>query len=145
MTEASISPFFDLILMKFFRTKISWYVVLLLVLFAAVALIYSHLEKREVQRTEERFVSTFVELSVAQKMLEQLPEEYDSARNEILSRNEFSQQDFSALEEAYREEPERWVKVWQEVVKRLEQLKEQGREKPARVKKPPLKEKAVPP
>jgi len=140
-----IFPFFDLILMKLSRTKIFWYLVLLLVLLAAVALIYSRLENRGTQRTEKRFISTFVELSVAQKMFEQLPEEYDSARNEILSRNEFSQEDFSALEEAYREEPERWVKVWQEVVKRLEQLKEERGKRPARVKKPPLKERTVPP
>ncbi len=140
-----IFPFFDLIQMKLSRTKIFWYLVLLLVLLVAVALIYSRLENRGTQRTEERFISTFVELSIAQKMFEQLPEEYDSARNEILSRNEFSQQDFSAVEEAYREEPERWVKVWQEVVKRLEQLKEERGKRPARVKKPPLKERTVPP
>jgi hypothetical protein len=145
LTEDLVFPFFGLIVMKLFRTKIFWYLVLLSVLLAAVVLVHSHLEKREVQRTEERFVSTFVELSVAQKMFSQLPESYDSARSEILSRNEFSQQDFSALEEAYREEPERWVKVWQEVVKRLQQLQEQGGKRPARVKEPPLKERTVPP
>jgi hypothetical protein len=145
LTEDLVFPFFDLIVMKFFRAKIFWYVVLLFVLLAAVALIHSHLEEREVQRTEERFVSTFAELSVAQKMFSQLPESYDSARSEILSRNEFSQQDFSALEEAYKEEPERWVKVWQEVVKRLQQLNERGGKRPARVKEPPLKESTVPP
>ena len=73
--------------MKFFRTKIFWSLILLLVLLAAVALIYSRLENRGTQRTEKRFISTFVELSVAQKMFEQLPEEYDSAKNEMLSRN----------------------------------------------------------
>jgi len=148
LTGDLIFPFFALIQMKLSRTKIFWPLALLSVLLVAVVLVYCYLERRAVQRTEERFISTFVELSIAQKMFspaEGGPEGYDSARSEILSRNGFSSEDFLALEAAYKDEPERWVRIWEGVVKRLEQQKEERRRQPIEAKRTPPKKRPVPP
>lgn len=115
------------------------------VLVLATTLIVSRVRKEEVGRTEEQLISTIVELSVAQKMFLHSPESYDSARDEILQRNGFGHQEFEALEETYQDDPERWVGVWQGVVKRLEELQQEKRKKPLGTKKKPEREEGVQP
>jgi len=50
-----------------------------------------------------------------------------------------------ALEAAYKDEPERWVRIWEGVVKRLEQQKEERRRQPIEAKRTPPKKRPVPP
>jgi hypothetical protein len=131
--------------MKALHSKILRLVVILAVLVVATALIVSRVRKGEVGRTEEELISTIVELSVAQKMFLHSPESYDSARDEILQRNGFDHQEFEALKETYEDDPERWVRVWQGVVKRLEELQQERRKKPLGTKKKPERQKEVQP
>jgi hypothetical protein len=131
--------------MKPLHSKILRFVVILAVLVVAAALIISRVRKEEVGRTEEQLISTIVELSVAQKMFLHSPESYDSAREEILQRNGFDHQEFEALEETYEDDPERWVRVWQGVVKRLEELQQERGRQPLGTKKRPEREKTVQP
>lgn len=77
--------------------------------------------------SEEKFVEVYVQLSVVLETYDADSGELEQQRKEILAKHDTSQEEIDEFVEEYNLNPEKWAKVWERIVQRLEEEKEKAK------------------
>ena len=71
----------------------------------------------------EEFVEVYVQLSVASEMYDADPAKLEQEREKILEKYGITQEEIDHFVREYNQNPEKWAKVWEKIVRRLEEEK----------------------
>jgi len=71
----------------------------------------------------EKFAEVYVQLSVASEMYDTDPAKLEQERKKILKKRGVTQKEIDHFIEEYNQNPEKWAKVWERIVRRLEEEK----------------------
>ncbi|KPJ62816.1 MAG: hypothetical protein AMJ89_04570 [candidate division Zixibacteria bacterium SM23_73] len=71
----------------------------------------------------EEFVEVYVQLSVASEMYDADPAKLEQEREKILEEFGVTQEEIDHFVKEYNQNPEKWAKVWEKIVRRLEEEK----------------------
>jgi len=69
----------------------------------------------------EKFVEVYVQLSVASEMYDTDPAKLEQERKKILKKHGVTQEEIDHFIKEYNQNPEKWAKVWERIVRRLEE------------------------
>ena len=69
----------------------------------------------------EKFVEVYVQLSVASEMYDTDPAKLEQERKKILKKHGITQEEIDYFIKEYNRNPEKWAKVWERIVRRLEE------------------------
>ncbi len=98
-------------------------VVVLLIIFF---IIFSSL-KTSPQLSEEEFVEVYVQLSIAWETFDNDSSEFEQERKEILTKHDTSEEEIDEFVAECNRNPEKWARVWERIVQRLEEKKQEAR------------------
>ncbi|MCK4385105.1 MAG: DUF4296 domain-containing protein [candidate division Zixibacteria bacterium] len=68
-------------------------------------------------------MEVYVQLSVASEMYDTDPAKLEQERNKILRSYSVNQEEIDHFIKEYNRNPEKWAKVWERIVRRLEEEK----------------------
>jgi len=68
-------------------------------------------------------VEVYVQLSVASEMYDADPAKLEQEREKILEEFGVTQEEIDHFVKEYNQNPEKWAKVWEKIVRRLEEEK----------------------
>ena len=68
-------------------------------------------------------MEVYVQLSIALETFDKDSGEFEQERQEILTRHDTSQEEIDEFVAEYNRNPEKWAKVWERIVQRLEEEK----------------------
>jgi hypothetical protein len=74
--------------------------------------------------SEEKFVEVYVQLSIASEMYDTSSTKLEEGRKKILEKYSVTQEEIDRFIKEYNRNPEKWAKVWEKIVRRLEGEKE---------------------
>ncbi|MFQ6031817.1 MAG: DUF4296 domain-containing protein [Candidatus Zixiibacteriota bacterium] len=92
--------------------------------FLIILFIIFNSQKTSSRLSEEKFVEVYVQLSFASKMYETNPAKLGQERKKVLEQHAVTQEEIDRFIKEYNINPEKWAKVWERIVRRLEQEKE---------------------
>ncbi len=97
------------------------FIIIISVLFLLTILfiIFNRL-KTSSKLSEEKFVEVYVQLSIASEMYDTSSTELEEERKKILEKFGVTQQEIEHFIKEYNQNPEKWAKVWEKIVHRLE-------------------------
>jgi hypothetical protein len=97
-------------------------VLLLVVLF----IIFSSL-KTSPRLSEEKFVEVYVQLSMALETFDADSGDLEQERKKVLDRYGVTQEEIDEFVMDYNQNPEKWAKVWERIVQKLEEKKQKAK------------------
>jgi len=77
---------------------------------------------QEKQLTVEEFIAVYVDLSVAAEQFLDDTLTLTIAQDSIFSKHNITRQSFEDFRKKVDENPEKWAYIWQDIIKRLEEL-----------------------
>jgi hypothetical protein len=77
---------------------------------------------QEKQLTVEEFIAVYVDLSVAAEQFLDDTLTLTVAQDSIFSKHNITRQSFEDFRKKVDENPEKWAYIWQDIIKRLEEL-----------------------
>ena len=77
--------------------------------------------------SEERFVEVYVQLSLALETYDADSGELEQERKMILGKHNVTQEEIDRFVREYNLDPEKWAKVWERIVQRLEEEEEKAK------------------
>ncbi len=77
---------------------------------------------QEKQLTVEEFITVYVDLSVAAEQFLDDTLTLTAAQDSIFSKHNITRQSFEYFRKKVDENPEEWAYIWQDIIKRLEEL-----------------------
>jgi hypothetical protein len=86
--------------------------------------------KTSSELSPEKFVEVYVQLSVASEMYDTDPAKLEQERKKIFEKFGVTQQEIEHFIKEYNKNPEKWAKVWEKIVRRLEEEKEKEKANP---------------
>ncbi len=99
-------------------------IIVVLVLLLAIALFFILNNLRTPSKlSEDKFAEVYVQLSIASEMYESKPVELEQERKKILEKYDVTQDEIDHFIEEYNQDPERWARVWEKIVRKLEEEK----------------------
>jgi hypothetical protein len=100
-------------------------IIIIFVVFLSIILfiIFSRL-KTFSKLSEEKFVEVYVQLSIASELYDTSSTELEEERKKILEKYSVTQEEIDRFIKEYNRNPEKWAKVWEKIVRRLEGEKE---------------------
>lgn len=69
-------------------------------------------------------MEVYVQLSIASEMYDTNPAKLEQERKKILEKYSVTQEEIDHFIKEYNQNPEKWAKVWEGIVRRLEEEKE---------------------
>lgn len=96
---------------------------LLIILF----LIFDSL-KTSSELSEEKFVEVYVQFSIASEMYGAEQDKLEEERRKILEKYNVTQEEIDLFIKEYNKNPEKWARVWERIVRRLEEQKAKFKE-----------------
>jgi DNA repair ATPase RecN len=99
------------------------FIIIISVLFLLTILfiIFSRL-KTSPKLSEEKFVEVYVQLSMASEMYDTSSTKLEE-RKKILEKYNVTQEEIDRFIKEYNRNPEKWAKVWEKIVRRLDEEK----------------------
>jgi membrane protein insertase Oxa1/YidC/SpoIIIJ len=76
--------------------------------------------KTSSELSPEKFVEVYVQLSVASEMYDTDLAKLEQERKKILKKHGVTQEEIDHFIKEYNRNPEKWAKVWERIVRRLE-------------------------
>jgi hypothetical protein len=77
--------------------------------------------------SEEKFVEVYVQLSIARETFDEDSGKFEEDRKEILEKYSVTQEEIDEFVKEYNRNPEKWAKVWERIVHRLDEEKERAK------------------
>jgi uncharacterized membrane-anchored protein YhcB (DUF1043 family) len=71
--------------------------------------------------SEDKFVEVYVQLSIASEMYDTSSTKLEEERKKILKQYNVTQEEIDHFIKEYNQNPEKWAKVWEKIVRRLEE------------------------
>ncbi|MCJ7577178.1 MAG: DUF4296 domain-containing protein [candidate division Zixibacteria bacterium] len=71
--------------------------------------------------SEDKFVEVYVQLSIASEMYDTSSTKSEEERKKILKQYNVTQEEIDHFIKEYNQNPEKWAKVWEKIVRRLEE------------------------
>jgi len=71
--------------------------------------------------SEDKFVEIYVQLSIASEMYDTSSTKLEEERKQILKQYNVTQEEIDHFIKEYNKNPEKWAKVWEKIVRRLEE------------------------
>ncbi len=68
-------------------------------------------------------MEVYVQLSIASEMYDTNPDKLEQERKRILKKHGVTQEEIDHFIKEYNQNPEKWAKVWERIVRRLEEEK----------------------
>ena len=68
-------------------------------------------------------MEVYVQVSIAYEMYDTDPDKLEHERKKILEKYEITQEEIDHFIKEYNQNPEKWAKVWEKIVRRLEEEK----------------------
>jgi len=97
-------------------------IISVLFLLAILFIIFNH-PKTSSRLSEEKFVEVYVQLSIASEMYDTSSTKLEEERKKILKQYNVTQEEIDHFIQEYNKNPEKWAKVWEKIVRRLEEEK----------------------
>jgi len=113
----------------------NWRYLFILPIFLFVCIAFGENDGR-VEMTPEQFVKVYVELSIAAEQFLDDSTSLARIQDSIFVANDVTRGQFDIFREKIDKEPEKWGKVWQDIVKKLEEKDKKSREKLEKTAKP---------
>jgi hypothetical protein len=104
------------------KLRIIIFVVFILIL---LFIIFNRL-RTSAKLSEEKFVDVYVQLSIASEIFDTNPGKLEEERKKIFGKYSVTQQEINQFIKEYNKNPEKWAKVWEKIVRRLEGKKEKN-------------------
>ena len=82
--------------------------------------------KTSPELSEDEFVEIYVQLSLALETFDKDSSELEQERKMILGKHNVPQEQIDRFVREYNLNPEKWAKVWERIVQRLEQERERA-------------------
>ena len=100
-------------------------IIIIFVIFISIILfIIFYPLKTSSKLSEEKFVEVYVQLSIASEMYDTSSTKSEEERKKILEKFGVTQQQIDHFIKEYNQNPEKWAKVWEKIVRRLGEEKE---------------------
>lgn len=101
------------------------FIIIISVLFLLTILfvIFNRL-KTSSKLSEEKFVEVYVQLSITSEMYDTSSTKLEEERKKILKQYNVTQEEIDHFIKEYNKNPEKWARVWEKIVRRLEGEKE---------------------
>jgi hypothetical protein len=98
------------------------FIIIISVLFLLTVLfiIFSR-PKTSSKLSEDKFVEVYVQLSIASEMYDTSSTELEEERKKIFEKYSVTQEGIDHFVKEYNRNPEKWAKVWEKIVRKLEE------------------------
>lgn len=101
-------------------------IVALAVCLSVVIFIILHSTRTSSPISDEKFVEVYVQMFIASKMYDTNPSKLEEERKRIFQKYEVTQEEIDSFVKAYNKNPENWARIWEKIVRRLEEEKEKA-------------------
>jgi hypothetical protein len=71
----------------------------------------------------EKFVEVYVQTSIVSEIYDTDPAKLEQERKKILEKYNVTQEEIDLFIKEYNKNPEKWARVWEKIVRRLEEEK----------------------
>jgi hypothetical protein len=73
--------------------------------------------------SEDKFVEVYVQTSIVSEIYDTDPAKLEQERKKILEKYNVTQEEIDLFIKKYNKNPEKWARVWEKIVRRLEEEK----------------------
>lgn len=100
------------------------YQTIILLVLAAVVIVYFVTRKPQPNTRIDRFVDCYVQLAILHQMGDTAAQIYAEQRDSVLAVYDFDEQSFRALKAEFDKDPQKVVDIWMKIDDKLKALKE---------------------
>ena len=75
--------------------------------------------------SDDEFVDLYIQLAIMWESCQTHPDQWSEERGRIMAQEDISLEEFRAFVERHREDPERWARIWEKIVQKLETMNQE--------------------